>query len=102
MPDPKYGNRARNEGIGGAVDGDRQTHQTERKQLYTPGPSKHQLDRQVPDVAPQDLYDQGEPMRRGMQGGDAEINEYGAPDANDPVARARDPRVRGHAPDDQK
>jgi len=56
------------------------THDTERKQLYTPGHSKHSLDRQVPEVEPQDRWDQGEPMRRGMQGGRVDIpHDEGVP-----------------------
>ena len=49
------------------------THDTERKQLYTPERSKHSPDRQVPEVEPQDKWDQGEAMRRGMQGGREDI-----------------------------
>jgi hypothetical protein len=75
------------------------THDTERKQKYPPGRSKHSLDREVPEVEPQDKYDQGEPMRRGMQGGRADIPRDEPVEgirAKDPVEMAADPTLKGH------
>ena len=74
------------------------THDTERSQALSPGHSKHSLDRDVPEVEPQDKYDQGEAMRRGMQGGREEIPRDEPVEgirAKDPVAMATDPTLRG-------
>src|SRR3989442_6721315 len=72
------------------------THDTEKQQRYEPGRAPLS-DSGFVSVRPDDKVDQGEAMRRGMQGG-AEIprDEDGAEGvrAHDPVEAAANPLVR--------
>ena|SRR5438034_1078555 len=74
---------------------EKRTHDTEKRQSYERGES---FDSRFMDVNPVDKYDEGEAMRRGMQGGDAELPHDEPVEgirAKDPVAMTTDPTLRG-------
>src|SRR2546425_151789 len=75
------------------------THDTEKEQRYEPNDKRPLSDSGFMDVTLDDRFDQGEAMKRGMQGGDAEIPRDEPVEgikAKDPVAKTTDPTRRGH------